>query len=66
MKKSKCKTCEKYSPKDFLKAFEELSKKMGYGLNYSPKFFKQDNGTFSMRIIATVISLSRQNRSNNI
>lgn len=43
-----------YTPEDFSKALEELSKKMGYRLNIVPDLFQQDNGTFSLRIITTV------------
>ena len=46
---------KKYSPQEFLKAIDKLSGEMGYGLNYSPEFFQQDNGTFSLRIVVSVI-----------
>ena len=46
---------KKYSPEDFTKALEELSKEMGYILNFSPQFFQQDNGTFSLKIVVNVV-----------
>jgi hypothetical protein len=58
LKKEKVKEIEKtnkYSADDFLKAFNKLSDEMGYGLNYSPEFFQQDNGSFSIKIIVQVV-----------
>ena len=54
MNEDKNKTPE-FSPQDFTKALGELSDKMGYQLNYSPHFFQQDNGSFSIKIVVNVI-----------
>jgi len=43
-----------FSQQDFIKALGELSDKMGYQLNYSPHFFQQDNGSFSVKIVVSV------------
>jgi len=40
----------KYSKKDFIKALDDVSNKMGYSLNMYPVFFQQDNGAFSIKI----------------
>ncbi len=46
---------KKYTPSDFQKALDELGKKMGYGLNITPQLVQQDNGTFSIRIVTSII-----------
>ena len=46
---------KKYTPTDFQKGIDELSKKMGYSLNITPQLVQQDNGTFSIRITTNII-----------
>lgn len=55
MNMSKNKEENKYKPEDFMKAVEEISKKMGYTLSIYPTFAQQDNGTFSLKIVQEVI-----------
>jgi len=45
---------KKYTPTDFQKGIDELSKKMGYSLNITPQLVQQDNGTFSIRITTNI------------
>lgn len=40
----------KPTQEDFLKAFRELSEKMGYQLVAVPLFIPRDDGTFSLKI----------------
>lgn len=46
---------KQYTPQEFMSALEKLSIEMGYSLDHSLEPFKQDNGTFSFKVIVSVV-----------
>ncbi len=46
---------KEYTPQDFMTSLEIISRRMGYSLDHSIEPFKQDNGSYSFKVIVSVV-----------